>query len=77
MKLSTDKCHLLVSGTKYEHNRTKIGDKIWESNEVKLLGVTIDNKLKFDRHIANICFKANPKLSVLNALASLLTFDKK
>ena len=35
MKLNTDKCHSLVSGTKYEHSRAKIGDdKIWESNEV-------------------------------------------
>ena len=30
----------------------KIGkDKIWEDNEVKLLGITIDNNLKFDSHI--------------------------
>ena len=50
-KLNTDKCHLLISGTKYEHSWAKISDdKIWESNEVKL---------KFDGHIANICFKAN------------------
>ena len=26
MKLTTDKCHLLVSGTKYEHSLAKIGD---------------------------------------------------
>ena len=71
MKLNNDKCHLLVSGTKYEHNWAKIGnDKIWESNEVKLLDVTIDNKLKLNTHIANICFKANQKLSVLSRLAS-------
>ena len=56
----------------------KIGnDKIWESNEDKLLGVTIDNKLKFDSHIANICFKANEKLIVVSRLASLLTFGQK
>ena len=55
-----DKCHLLVSETMYEHSSAKIGDdKIWETKEVKLLGVTINNKLKFDNHIANICFKAN------------------
>ena len=48
--------------------------KIWENNEDKLLGVTIDNKLKFDSHIANICFKANEKLILVSRLASLITF---
>ena len=78
MKRNIDKCHLLVSRTKDEHSSAKISDyKIWESNEVKLLDVTIDNKLKFDSHIANIFFKTNQKLSVLSRLTSLLTFDRK
>ena len=65
MKLNTDRCHLLFSGTKYEHNLAKIGgDKIWESNDVKLLGLPIDSKYKCESHIANICFKPNRKLSV-------------
>ena len=38
---------------------------IWEENEVKFLGITIDNKLKLDSHILNICSKANRKLSIL------------
>ena len=67
---NTDKSHLLVSGTKYEH-------KIWESNEVKLLGVTIDSKLKFDSYFANICLKAIQKLRALSSLAKLLTCNKK
>ena len=42
MKLNTDKCHLLMSGLKYEHFWAQIGkQKIWEDNEVKLLGITI------------------------------------
>jgi len=66
MKLNTDKCHLLVSGYKFEHTFVNVGsDKIWESKDVKLLGVTIDNELKFDKHIANLCLKANQKLSAL------------
>ena len=33
MKLNTDKCNMLVSGRKYEHSWSKIGDdKIWENN---------------------------------------------
>ena len=63
MKLDTDKCHLLVSGTKSEDTWTKMGDdKIWESNEVKLLVVKIDNKFKSDGHTANICFKIIQKV---------------
>ena len=65
VKLNIYKYHLLVFGTKYEHIWAKIGeDKIWASNEVKRLGVTIDIKLKFDSHIVNVCFKANQKLIV-------------
>ena len=71
MKLNTDKRYVLVSSTKYEHTWAKIvHDKIWETNEVKLLGVAIDNKFKFNSHIANICFRSNQKLSELSRLAS-------
>ena len=57
---------MTVSGTKYEHLWVKLGkDKIWESNNVKLLDVTRDNEFKFAEHISNICLKANSKLSAL------------
>ena len=46
--------------TKYQHLRVKLGkDKFWGSNNAKLLGVKIDNKLKFDEHISKICLKSN------------------
>ena len=34
-------------------------------NEVKLLGITIDRELKFDKHVLKICTKASRKISVL------------
>ena len=37
-------------------------DLVWEDNDVKLLGITLDNDLKFDKHVSNICSKANRKL---------------
>ena len=77
MKLNTEQCHLLLSGKKYEHIWTKIGyDKIWEIAEVKSLGVTIVNKLKFDSHTEIIYFKPNQELSVLSRFATLLTFNR-
>ena len=41
MNLNTYKPHLLISG----YMRAKFDqDRVWESNDVKPLGVTIDNK---------------------------------
>ena len=49
MKLNQDKCHLLISGHKYESVWANIGScKIWESNYQKLLGVNIGRKSKFN-----------------------------
>ena len=60
MKMNSDKCHLLVVGHKFEQIWGEIGtDLIWKSNSVKLLGITIDNHLKFDKHISLLCPKAN------------------
>ena len=60
MKLNTDKCCLMVSHYKHEQVRANIGkDLIWECNDIKLLGVTIDRDLKFDKHVLKLCSKAN------------------
>ena len=53
MKMNSDKWHLFVVGHEFEHRLAKIGtDLKWESNSVKLLGIAIDNLLKFDKHIS-------------------------
>ena len=70
MKLNADKCHLFISGNKYEHGWVNTGvSKLWESSNVKLLGVNIDNHLKFDKHLSCICSKASQKLNILTRLA--------
>ena len=78
MKLNTDKCRLIVSGYKHEQVWENKGKElIWESNDVKLLGVTIDRDLKFDKHVLKLCSKANQKLSVLSRMRNLLSFNKR
>ena len=77
IKINASKCHLFVSGNKHEHMRAKIGDdQIWEFRTVKLLGVTIDNELKFDEYISNVCKKAQRKLNVLTRIKKYLDFKK-
>ena len=34
-------------------------------DSVKLLGITIDDNLKFDMHVENICKKASQQLNIL------------
>ena len=64
MKANADKCHLLVNSE--EKVCTKIGHYDIESSEQqKLLGVLIDNKLTFDKHIDNLCTRASQKLNTL------------
>ena len=74
----TDKCHLLISSNKNEHMWAKLDrDIIRESNDVKLLGITLDNNLKFDKHVSNIFSKANRKLKPLTGVAKFLPFKKR
>ena len=51
-------------------------DLIWESIDVKLLGVAIDIDLKFDKNVLKLCSKASQKLSALSRMANLLSFNK-
>ena len=74
MKLNQDKCHLLISGHKYENVWANIGSfKIWESNDEKLLGAKIDRNLKFNHYILKQCKKAGRKLSALIRICSLIS----
>ena len=70
MKLNKGKCHLLVSGHKYENVWVKMWDeKIWESAKQKLLGMEIGRNLNFDDHVISLCKKAGRKLAVLARLS--------
>ena len=46
------------------------------SNEVKLLGVTIDNELKFKKHIEDLYMKASYKLHALRRIRGYLKVEK-
>ena len=76
MKLNTDKCHLPLHSQ--EPNTLKIGDlRINDSLSEKLIGTTFDCKLKFTKHIKDICQKASQKLNALARLAPYMGTTKK
>ena len=53
------------------------GSVLCDSSNVKLLGVNIDNHLKFDKHLSGVFTKASQKLHILTRLANFLTFEQK
>ena len=48
------------------------GEIITESENLKLLGVTIDSRLNFNEHINNVCMKVSQRISVLMRLRNLI-----
>ena len=78
MKLNSDKCHLLVSGHHHEEIFINIGNnRIWESKNVELLGITIDKDLKFDKRVSKICSEFDVKLNFLSRMQSFLSAEKR
>ena len=76
MKANLNKCHLLLITTdafNFEISETVIRN----SNSKKLLGVTFDNKLKFEKHIITICQRANRKLNALARLTLYMELGKR
>ena len=49
---------------------------IKDSDEVELLGITIDKALNFKKHIENLCRTAQYKLHALRRIRKYLTLDK-
>ena len=78
MKLNQDKCHFVVSGNTPEILWAKVGGElIWESRYEKLLGLTIDKNLNFDKHLSILCKKVRGKVSALTRMVKIIPFDKK
>ena len=48
-----------------------------EKRNVKLLEINVDNELKFDKHILEICSKAGRKLSALALMSNSVSFRKR
>ena len=75
MKSNTDKCHLLVLNQK--DNTIRIGtEEVTGCTSVKLLGVTVDNKLNFEEHVTKLGKKANQELHALARISKYLCTDK-
>ena len=65
----------MVLGCKHVQLWSNIGKYlIYETNDLKLLGITIDRDLKFDKRVLKLCRKTNQKLSALSRITKSLLF---
>jgi hypothetical protein len=78
MAANPDEYQALVLGNTVRDFKINWAEKpIPKSSEIKLLGVTLDNKLEFDSHIASFCRKVAGQVNVLNRLKNVLPCNAK
>ena len=78
LKANLGKFQFMILEDKSHHKHVlKINSiKVEVSDDVFLLGTTIDKELTFKQHIENLCRKAEYKLHVLRCLRKFLTIQK-
>ena len=73
MKADPEKCQALLLGDTNHHISIKCADRVISiSDSIKLVDVTIDNRLRFVAQIADICCKVGGQVNVLNRLKNIL-----
>ena len=78
LKANPGKFQFMILGDKSHHkHELKINSiKVEASDDVLLLGITIDKKLTFKQHVENLCRKAQYKLHPLRRIRRFLTIEK-
>ena len=66
-----DKYHFLLTG-KNELTLNINQFQIKSSKLEKLLGIAIDNKLTFEKHVTNLCNKVSQKLNALTRIVNYI-----
>ena len=77
LKPNSDKYHLLLSNHDKSLELTVYNDKVKNSSEEKLLGVTFDNDFSCVAHVKNMCKKASKKLHALYRVCKYITLNQR
>ena len=76
MKANSGKSHLLMCGTEATHVNVD-GSMIKYSQKEILLGINLDNELKFEDHVNFMCKKASQKLYALARIAPFMDLKQR
>ena len=76
MKPNANKCHLILNCS--DRKQIKINNEtIKSSNYEKLLGIQINKKLIFNKHVGGLCKKASQKMHALARITPYMLIKKK
>ena len=53
------------------------GNTIISANEINVLGVTLDDKLKFNSHVQSLCFRASRQINSFKRIAKYLNVERR
>ena len=70
---NADKSQLILNNCFKENYINVLGEKIFNSESAKILGVTFDNNLNFEKHINKVCNEASKKISALARIAHYMS----
>ena len=76
LKANANKCHLILS-TDEPFSINIDNEVIKNSNNKKLLGINLNNRLGFDTHVANICNRVSTKLHALARISQYMNIHKR
>ena len=79
MVLNPEKCHFMCLGSKKDELNSIVLDNITlpASHLETLLGIEIDDKLTFTKHIKTLCKKTGQKLNALARLSNFMNITQK
>ena len=73
------KFQIMFFGSNIDNNEITFmveNKKVRSKTEVKLLGITIDDKLSFNKHISNLCSTASNRLRALARIRKFLSLEQ-
>ena len=76
LKANADKCHLILSTDKPFSINVE-NEFIKSSNNNKLLGINLNNRLGFNTHVTNTCNPVSKKLNALARISQLMNINKR
>ena len=77
LKANPIKSHLLLNCNDTDKSALIENNRIFNENDVYLLGITFENNMMFEKHVSTLCARASQKLNALCRIACYMDINKR